>query len=191
MPAICCPSQQFLAKQRFSVKWRLLSLCNICVRSRIVDWPINCPQVISALVLLLRGHLCREHWLAICQGYYELCLLLVLFFRFLRETSKKHSHRPFFLFSHKSYVLFCSFIWNWFGLKNARVFFQMFSIQYFILDSKTLRFPCCRSFFGAQNRLKKSQAKSGRFISSAPLCWFTRLTFGKHWQRATTPCQLK
>ena len=27
-------------------------------------------------------------------------------------------------------------------------FFQMFSIQYFFLDPKRLRFPCCLSFFG-------------------------------------------
>ena len=26
----------------------------------------------------------------------------------------------------------------------------MFSIQYFILDPKTLRFPCCRSFLGKE-----------------------------------------
>ena len=90
--------RQFLAKQWFSVKWQLLSLCNICVWSRIVDWPINCPQVISAPVLLSRRHLCQEHWLAICQGYYELCLLLVLFFWSLRETSKKHLHHRSFTF---------------------------------------------------------------------------------------------
>ena len=151
MPAIRCPSQQFLAKQWFSVKWRLPSLCNICVRSLIVDWPINYPQVFSTPVLLLCGHLRREHWLAICQGYYELCLLLVLFFRFLRETSKTHSHHPFFfLFSHTFWRL----VWT----KKCSYFFQLFSIQYFILDSKTLRFPCCRSFFWAQNWLKKSQA---------------------------------
>ena len=67
------------------------------------------------------------------------------------------------------------------------VFFpKLVSIQYFILDSKTLRFPCCRSFFWAQNWLKKSQAKSGRFKSSVPLDKFTRtgLTFGKLSQRA-------
>ena len=47
-------------------------------------------------------------------------------------------------------------------------FFQMFSIQevYIILDTKSLRFLFCRSFFWPQNWLKKSQANSGRLISS-------------------------
>ena len=33
---------------------------------------------------------------------------------------------------------------------KLKCFLQMFSILHFILDPKTLRFPCCRSFLGAK-----------------------------------------
>ena len=74
--------------------------------------------------------------MAICLGYYQLSLLLVLVFQFLQGTPKKHRS----LFSYNLSLPFVVF--TLFRLKNAR------SIQYFILDPKTLRFPFCRSFFG-------------------------------------------
>ena len=47
------------------------------------------------------------------------------------------------------WVFFCFVVSSEIGLdKKMLVFFpKLFCIQYFILDSKTLRFPCCRSFF--------------------------------------------
>ena len=137
--------------------WRLLSSCILsCAFGVIVDyfWRLNCPQVNTPVLSFIRTFKCQENWLAICLGYYELCMLLVLFFQFLRGTSKKH---------------FCCR--NWFGLKNAFVFFQMFCIQYFIWDSKLF-------VFHAEKKTKRSPV--------APLGKFTRagLTFRKLLQTA-------
>ena len=41
--------------------------------------------------------------------------------------------------------------------KKRSCVFQMFSIQYFILHPKTLRFPCCRSFFGQRIGWRKAK----------------------------------
>ena len=76
--------------------------------------------------------------MAIWLGYYKLSLLLVLVFQFLRGTPNKH-RRHLLLFSRSAV-----------RTKKCSCFFQMFSIQYFILDPKTLRFPCCRSFLGKE-----------------------------------------
>ena len=58
---------------------------------------------------------------------------LSYFFRFVRETSNRHSHSvSFFL----RFVVFT--LPSQIGLDSC--FFQMFSIQYFILDPKTFRF---------------------------------------------------
>ena len=77
-------------------------------------------------------------------------------------------------------------------LKNACVFFQMFSIQYFILDPKTLRFPCCRSFLGTKLvEVKPSEVRTVYILGSALLGTRAGLTFGKLSQRATTPAKSK
>ena len=107
------------------------------------------------------------------------CLIFPISVRNVEET-----------FAFSCLLLFSRFHLKLVWTKKCLCFFQMFSIQYFILDPKTLLFPCCRSSFGLRNNwLKKSQAKSGWFISSAPLGKFTRagLTFWKLSQRATTP----
>ena len=78
------------------------------------------------------------------------CLIFPISTRNVEET-----FASFFVFL---YVLFCSFILNWFGLKNACVFSKLFSlsnISFGVL--KAVRFPCCRSFFWAQNWLKKAK----------------------------------
>ena len=80
-------------------------------------------------------------------------VLLVLFFHFLPETSKKHI---------------------WFELK-CFCFFQMFCIQYFIWDSKTLRFPCCHSCFGLKigwkKKTKTSEVRRLRLVSLRESDW--------------------
>ena len=105
--------------------------------------------------MLLLFCLLYAHCMAICLGYYELSLLLVLVFQFLRGTPKKHSPASFFVFL--PFVVFTLF-----GLKNARVFSKCF---------------LSNISFWAKNLLKKSQAKSGQLISSAPLCKFKRAGF--------------
>ena len=148
-----------------------------CVSSAfgvIVDyfWSLNCtcPQVSTPVLSFIRTFKFQENWLAICLGYYELCMLLVLFFQFLPETSKKHICCLNFLLS--------KLIWT----QKCFCFFQMFCIQYFIWDSKTLRFPCCRSSFGHKIGLKKKNTRS----PAASLGKFMRagLTFGKLSQTA-------
>lgn len=47
-----------------------------------LDWAIH----LWNLFRLLYGHLCQENWLAICLGYYELCLLRVYFSNFCEKS---------------------------------------------------------------------------------------------------------
>ena len=70
--------------------------------------------------------------MAICLRYYEL---------FVTCISLPISMRHRFL-----KLTFCCF--HAVRTKKCSCFFQMFSIQYFILDPKTLRFPRCCSFLG-------------------------------------------
>ena len=84
----------------------------------------------------------------------EICFLLVLQLQFLRETSKKHLHRFCFLrfCCFRSVVLDSSEIGLGSIMLKLICFLQLFSILYFILDPKTLRFPCCRSFLGTKGK---------------------------------------
>ena len=66
--------------------------------------------------------------------FFLICFIFPISTRNVEET-----FAPFFVFLRFEIGL---------DSKIAFVFFQMFSMQYFILDPKTLRFPCCRSSFG-------------------------------------------
>ena len=94
-----------------------------------------------------------------------------------------------------SYVCYLNVLFFHFYKKRGKTFASFFVFLRFVvftllsdigLDYKRQNW--------LKNWLKKSQAKSGRFIPSAPLCKFTRTgltfdTFGKLSQRSTTPCQ--
>ena len=103
--------------------------------------------------------------MAICLGYYELSLLLVLVFQFLRRNPKKYS-RHLLLFSRSAV-----------RTNKCWCFFQMFSIQYFILHPKILRFPFCRSFFGQRIGWRKAKRSPNglyprlRFVSLKEPDW--------------------
>ena len=103
--------------------------------------------------------------MAICLGYYELSLLLVLVFQFLRRNPKKYS-RHLLLFSRSAV-----------RTKKCWCFFQMFSIQYFILHPKIFRFPFCRSFVGQRIGWRKAKRSPNglyprlRFVSLKEPDW--------------------
>ena len=107
------------------------------------------------------------------------CLIFPISVRNFEET-----------FAFSWLLLFSRFHLKLVWLKNACVFSKCF------LSNNLFHFGCENSSSSlmslstwAQNWLKKSQAKSGWFISSAPLGKFSRvgLTFWKLSQRATTP----
>ena len=119
-------------------------------------------KLISDLYRLLRAMFVTSVIFAIStRNVEETFASFFVFFQFLSGTPKKHLPASFFVF------LSLPLLFSHCSDKKFLCFFQIFSIQYFFLDPKSLRFPCCRSFFGQKNWLKKSQAKSGRFISSA------------------------
>ena len=151
---------------------------------------LNCPhpQVSISVLFFIRTLMSRTLGLAICLGYSRDMFVTCLIFPICTRNGER-KFISFFVFL-RTFCCFHAFISNWFGLKNARVFFQMFSIQYFILDPKTLRFPCCRSFLGTKLvEEKPSEVRTVYILGSALLGTRAGLTFGKLSQRATTPCQ--
>ena len=137
--------------------------CFLALRSEWLLTDLSCPQV-STPVLSFMWTL-RLVYMAICLGYYELSLLLVLVFNFYEEL-RRNIRRHLLLFSRSAV-----------RTKKCSCFFQMFSIQYFILDPKTLRFPCCRSFFGQRIGWRKAKRSPNglyprlRFVSLKEPDW--------------------
>ena len=99
-------------------------------------------------------------YMAIWLGYYELSLLLVLVFQFLRGT-------------------FCCFHARLFGLKNAGVFSKCFpsNISFGIL--KLFVFPAVAHILGKELVEEKPSEVLTVYISSAPLCKFKRVGLTK------------
>ena len=146
-----------LARQYFCVKWRFSALA---LRSGWLLTDLNCLQVstpVLSFVWTLYGDLSR-----LPRVIFVTCISFPVSTRNATETFAG---------------TFCCFHARLFGLKNARVFFQMFSIQYFILDPKSLRFPCCRSFFGQRIGWRKAKRSADglyaqlRFVSLKEPDW--------------------
>ena len=95
-------------------------------------------------------------------------MFLVLFFQFLRETSKKHFCCLYF---------FCR---NWFGLKNAFVFSKCFVSNISFEIIKLFIFHAVAHLLGTKLVGKKNNNNNNRSLT-ASLGKFTRarLTFGK------------
>ena len=73
--------------------------------------------------------------MAICLGYYELSLLLVLVFQFLRGNIRRH---------------LCCFHARLFGLKNACVFSKCFPSNISFCILKFFVFPSVAHFLGKE-----------------------------------------
>lgn len=119
----------------------------------IVDGLKNCLQV-STPVLSFYDHLCQKNWLAICLGYYELCLLSY--------------------FSNRSFSVFLRFVVftlsSKLGLDSkmpsgfSKRFLSNILFLFWILK---LGFP---SFLGTKSCWRKAYRSPYDFISSVLLC---------------------
>ena len=133
--------------RRLTFVWNDPLLLKLCVRSNCWLTLKLCRRLVL-LFYLLYGHLCQENWIAICLG-----LLLVLFLPICtRNVENRHSHQFLFLLRFVVFTLPSQI-----GLDSC--FFQMFSIQYFILDPKTFPFFPAVAHFRAQNLLKEKPSE--------------------------------